>query len=158
MNRLSNKQLQIIRVLSFLLTGVPQSKSVAWGEIVAAIRNEKIEVKNWLTEVRGPLQACITTGAIKRCPEVTEERYFDPRVKPSLDSKSEALKQPSKAAEALKVTFSPIQRGDGTVTGYMEMFYVSSAERWVTIPGVSRFIEAKAVDASLATLLLREVR
>jgi hypothetical protein len=36
-----------------------------------------------------------------------------------------------------KTQWSPIRRGDGKLTGYVEVYYF--AGQWMTIPGVSRF-------------------
>lgn len=40
--------------------------------------------------------------------------------------------------------FVPVKRGSGEITGYIEVF-LSEELRWVTIPGVSRFVIAGEV-------------
>ena len=36
--------------------------------------------------------------------------------------------------------WSPIRRGDGLITGHIEVWYAKSLGRWVTVPGASRFL------------------
>jgi hypothetical protein len=36
----------------------------------------------------------------------------------------------------------PIKRGDGKVTGYIEMFWHKATGQWMTVPGVSKFRNA----------------
>ena len=48
---------------------------------------------------------------------------------------------PSKEKKMTQASkFFPIKRGDGKITGYIEMFQASGT--WVTVPGVSRFKDA----------------
>ncbi|MEP7363839.1 MAG: hypothetical protein ABI972_11335 [Acidobacteriota bacterium] len=45
--------------------------------------------------------------------------------------------------EMMTITkWAAIRRGDGKVTGYIEVFYSKNLNRFVTIPGVSRFRNA----------------
>jgi hypothetical protein len=43
-----------------------------------------------------------------------------------------------------------IRRGDGIITGYIEVFR-DGAGRFATVPGASRFINGAAFDLALAT-------
>jgi hypothetical protein len=43
----------------------------------------------------------------------------------------------------MKSKMAPIKTGAGEVTGYIEVFWCESMQRWVTIPGVSKFISAE---------------
>lgn len=47
--------------------------------------------------------------------------------------------------------FAPIKRKDGTVTGHLELFYVAAADRWVSVPGVSRWMRADGVIEEVAS-------
>ena len=38
--------------------------------------------------------------------------------------------------------WATIKRGDGKITGYIELFYAKHMDKWVSIPGVSRWRNA----------------
>jgi hypothetical protein len=46
--------------------------------------------------------------------------------------------------------FAPVKRRDGTVTGYLEVFYVAASDRWVSVPGVSRWKSADGIGQAVA--------
>jgi hypothetical protein len=43
---------------------------------------------------------------------------------------------------SMKSKMAPIKTGAGEITGYIEVFWCDSMQRWVTIPNVSKFKEA----------------
>lgn len=43
--------------------------------------------------------------------------------------------------KSMNTKWWPVKRGDGTVTGWLEVFNAGDG-RWVSIPGSSRFIDA----------------
>ena len=51
-----------------------QSWVVDWSQIVAHVKTG-VTVKNWLTEVRGPLQGLIDQGFLFRLPDIQKEKY-----------------------------------------------------------------------------------
>jgi hypothetical protein len=62
---------EVILAVGHLLTDAPE---VTWEQIVSHIKLN-FTVKNWLTEVRGPMQWLINTGYLHRIPDVHTERY-----------------------------------------------------------------------------------
>jgi hypothetical protein len=57
-----------------VLTKAITVEGTEWGNIVAAVRAE-LEIKNWLTQVRGPLQGMLNAGLIRRENDVHNEIY-----------------------------------------------------------------------------------
>jgi hypothetical protein len=52
-------------VVQILKDTIVPGKETSWADISAAVK-EKLTIKNWLTEVRGPLQYLLDTGVIER--------------------------------------------------------------------------------------------
>lgn len=73
----SRKEL-VLEVLSSMIVGKTQTQAVDWEEIVKQV-GARFPIKNWLTEVRGPLQFAINAGHFKRTDSIMVEQYFDPR-------------------------------------------------------------------------------
>ena len=73
------RKVMVLDVLHSIIAGKPRGQAVDWKEIVKQV-GEKFPIKNWLTEVRGPLQFGINAGHFKRTDSVMVEQYFDPRV------------------------------------------------------------------------------
>lgn len=49
-------------------------EGVSWGDIVKEI-SEELTIKNWMTQVRGPLQALVNSGTVMRVASVHYEIY-----------------------------------------------------------------------------------
>jgi len=54
---------------------VKSTEKADWTLIVANVK-KRHKIKNWLTEVRGPLQALLSSGKIKRTDDVRKEEYY----------------------------------------------------------------------------------
>lgn len=51
------------------------TNGASWGDIRQRIEADKFTVKNWMTQVRSPLQELINENQIARTDNVHEERY-----------------------------------------------------------------------------------
>lgn len=69
----AQKQMQMQQLL--LDTIVSASEATSWDTIVTTVM-ARYTVKNWLTEVRGPLQALINAGKIYRTASIDVEEYL----------------------------------------------------------------------------------
>jgi hypothetical protein len=49
-------------------------EGVSWGDIVKEI-SEELTIKNWMTQVRGPLQTLVNSGNVMRVASVHYEIY-----------------------------------------------------------------------------------
>lgn len=71
MNKLQKQNL----VLQILSDTINSSTPVSW-EVIHGVVKEKVEIKNWLTEVRSILQYLINQGTIARTKDVHSEQYI----------------------------------------------------------------------------------
>jgi hypothetical protein len=69
------KQQQVMHVREVLLRVIGESPT-PWSKIVSEIRTtEGLHIKNWLTEVRGPLQYMLDVREIERVHDLSTECY-----------------------------------------------------------------------------------
>lgn len=57
-----------------LILSAFKGNEVEWHDLVATVRASK-SVKNWVTQVRGPMQAMINAGILVRDPDIMRECY-----------------------------------------------------------------------------------
>lgn len=63
------------KIKNAILTAIPSNGEATWQEIVIEVEKTKILIKNWLTQVRDPMQELIDSNKIKRIPDIFVERY-----------------------------------------------------------------------------------
>ncbi len=59
-----------------IMAKVEDANGATWAQIKTAILTEGWQPKDWLTQVRGPLQGLIDDHRIARTPDPTQEHYY----------------------------------------------------------------------------------
>jgi len=93
---------------SIILATVKGTGSATWSEICEAVK-ARHDVKNWLSEVRGPLQGLLNQGAISRFPDVHKEVYV--LVDEADTSSAQASKLPKPSCDNITIARAVVRAG-----------------------------------------------